>query len=104
MEIRHLGFDLRANSRPYRFDVRTDGMTRQVSITGDSAVFCNRGIGYELTGCRGASLHRYQGASPMPNAAVLARRRAGGPENRNTTEVILAPLRNVMVANAICKK
>ena len=48
MEIRYLGFDQRQSSRVYRFDVCTDrGLTKQVSVTADIAVFRNHSIGIQ---------------------------------------------------------
>jgi len=48
VEIRYLGFDQRQNSRVYRFDVRGDGgLTKQVSISADMAVFRNSSVGIQ---------------------------------------------------------
>ena len=45
MEIRYLGFDQRQNSRVYQFDVRiAGGLTKQVSVTADMAVFRNHSV------------------------------------------------------------
>jgi hypothetical protein len=48
VEIRYLGFEQRQNSRVYRFDVRTDGgLTKQVLVTVDIAVFRNHSVGIQ---------------------------------------------------------
>jgi hypothetical protein len=48
VEIRYLGFDQRQNSRVYRFDVWSDGgLTKQVSVTADMAVFRNHSVGIQ---------------------------------------------------------
>lgn len=48
MEIRYLGFDQRQNSRVYRFDVRgVGGLTQQVSVTADIAVFRDHSVGIQ---------------------------------------------------------
>ena len=47
MEIRYLGFDQRQNSRVYRFDVRDERQTKEVSVTADIAVFRNHSVGIQ---------------------------------------------------------
>ena len=47
MEIRYLGFDQRQNSRVYRFDVRIDSLTKEVSVRADIAVFRNHSVGIQ---------------------------------------------------------
>ena len=47
MEIRYLGFDQKQNSRVYRFDVRTNGLTKQLSVSADLAVFRNCSVGIQ---------------------------------------------------------
>ena len=47
MEIRYFGFDQRHNARVYRFDVRADGLTKQVSVTADMVVFREHRVGIQ---------------------------------------------------------
>ncbi len=79
MEIRYLGFDQRQNSRVYRFNVRSDGgLTKQVSVVADMAVFRNHSVGIQegplLTGNKlTADLERgWEGEHELTAADVRA--------------------------------